>query len=153
MWKKLFHQLPADITYRITILFVGCELLASGTEPYEMKLFVVTPILVKVIPSYFVMITLIRLHLFLGAWYCRQVSDRDPPAILRSTKRSQYIYICIFCIHVRYQNNNSSAFNTVRPSDGILRHRSGSTLAQIMACCLTAQSHYPNQCWLIINKV
>ena len=27
--------------------------------------------------------------------------------------------------------------------------RSGSTLAQVMACCLTATSHYLNQCWLI----
>ena len=32
-------------------------------------------------------------------------------------------------------------------------HRSGSTLAQVMACCLTAPSHYLNQCWLIIRKV
>ena len=43
--------------------------------------------------------------------------------------------------------------NSLRPSDAIWRHRSGSTLAQIMACCLTAPSHYLNQCWLIINKV
>ena len=39
------------------------------------------------------------------------------------------------------------------PSDAIWRHRSGSTLAQVMACCLTAPSHYLNQCWLIISKV
>ena len=32
-------------------------------------------------------------------------------------------------------------------------HRSGSTLAQIMTCCLTAPSHYLNQCWLIISEV
>ena len=31
--------------------------------------------------------------------------------------------------------------------------RSGSTLAQVMACCLTAPSHYLNQCWLIISEV
>ena len=28
--------------------------------------------------------------------------------------------------------------------------RSGSILAQVMACCLVAPSHYLNQCWLII---
>ena len=39
------------------------------------------------------------------------------------------------------------------PSDAIWRHRSGSTLAQVMACCLTAPSHYLNQYWLIIRKV
>ena len=33
------------------------------------------------------------------------------------------------------------------------RHRSGSTLAQVMACCLTAPSHYLNQCWLIISEI
>ena len=34
------------------------------------------------------------------------------------------------------------AFNALWPSDGIWRHRSGSTLAQVMACCPTAPSHY-----------
>ena len=43
--------------------------------------------------------------------------------------------------------------NTVWPSDVIWRHRSESTLAQVMACCLTAPSHYLNQCWLIISKI
>ena len=36
--------------------------------------------------------------------------------------------------------------------DVIWRYRSGSILAQIMACSLTAPSHYLNQCWLIINR-
>ena len=31
--------------------------------------------------------------------------------------------------------------------------RSGSTLAQVMACCLMAPSHYLNQCWLMISDV
>ena len=44
-------------------------------------------------------------------------------------------------------------FNSLWPSDTIWRQRSGSTLAQVMACCLTAQSHYLNQCWLIISGV
>ena len=39
------------------------------------------------------------------------------------------------------------------PSDAIWHWRSWSTLVQIMACCLTAPSHYLNQCWLIISKV
>ena len=43
--------------------------------------------------------------------------------------------------------------NSLWPSDTIWRHKSGSTLAQVMACCLTAPSHYLNQCWLVINKV
>ena len=36
--------------------------------------------------------------------------------------------------------------NALRPSDAIWRHRAGSTLAQVMAFCLTAPSHYLNQC-------
>ena len=37
--------------------------------------------------------------------------------------------------------------------DAIWWQRSGTTLAQVMAWCLTAPSHYLNQCWLIISKV
>ena len=39
------------------------------------------------------------------------------------------------------------------PIDAICRHRSGATLAHIMASCLTAPSHYLNQCWLNIGEV
>ena len=46
-----------------------------------------------------------------------------------------------------------STSNSLWPSDAIWWHRSGSTLAQVMACCLTAPRHYLNQCWLIINEV
>ena len=45
------------------------------------------------------------------------------------------------------------SFNSLWPSDAIWRQRSGSTFAQVMACCLTAPSHYLNQCWLIVSKV
>ena len=41
----------------------------------------------------------------------------------------------------------------LRPSDAIWWHRSGSTLAQVMACSLTAPSHYLNQYWLGISEV
>ena len=44
-------------------------------------------------------------------------------------------------------------FNSLWPSDTIWQHISRSTLDQVMACCLTAPSHYLNQCWLIISKV
>ena len=43
--------------------------------------------------------------------------------------------------------------NSLGLSNTIWWHRSGSTLAQVMACCLMAPSHYLNQCWLIISKV
>ena len=43
--------------------------------------------------------------------------------------------------------------NSLRPNDTIWRQRSESPLAQVMACCLTAPSHYLNQCWFTISKV
>ena len=53
-----------------------------------------------------------------------------------------------------YMNGTSIWWvNSLWPSDAIWRHRSMSTLAQVMACCLTAPSHYLNQCWLMIREV
>ena len=43
--------------------------------------------------------------------------------------------------------------NSLWHRDAIRRQGTKSTLAQVMACCLTASSHYLNQCWLIISKV
>ena len=43
--------------------------------------------------------------------------------------------------------------NSLWPSDAIWWQGSGSTLAQVMACCLMAPSHYLSQCWLIISEV
>ena len=43
--------------------------------------------------------------------------------------------------------------NSLGSGDAIWPQRSGSTLAQAMACCLRAPNHYLNQCWLIISKV
>ena len=52
-----------------------------------------------------------------------------------------------FCHTLLRRSINSSGL-----SDIIWWHRSGSTLAQVMAWCLTAPSHYLNQSWLISNK-
>ena len=46
-----------------------------------------------------------------------------------------------------------SCVHSLRLSDAMWRQRTRSTLAQVMACCLNAPSHYLNQCWLIIPKV
>ena len=44
-------------------------------------------------------------------------------------------------------------FNSLWPSDILWWHRSGSTLAQAMACCLMAPSHHLNQFWFLISQV
>ena len=41
-------------------------------------------------------------------------------------------------------------FNSLWPSDVLWLHRSGSTLAQVMARYLTAPSHYLKQCWFFL---
>ena len=44
--------------------------------------------------------------------------------------------------------------NSLWPGDdAIWWYTTGWTLAQVMACCLTAPSHYLNQCWLTIRVV
>ena len=43
--------------------------------------------------------------------------------------------------------------NSWWPGDATWRRGTRSTLAQVMACCLTAPSHYLNQCWLMIREV
>ena len=47
----------------------------------------------------------------------------------------------------------SCLLNSLWPSDVILRQRSGSTLDQIMACCLMAPNYYLNQCWFLISEL
>ena len=46
---------------------------------------------------------------------------------------------------------NNCYLNSLWPSKAIWQHRTGSTLVQVMACCLLAPSHFLNQCWLIID--
>ena len=46
-----------------------------------------------------------------------------------------------------------SSVNSLKPHDTIWWQRSKSTLAQVMACWLTAPSNYLNKCLLIISKV
>ena len=47
--------------------------------------------------------------------------------------------------------SSNIGINSLWPSDAIWRQKSGSTLARVMACCLTAPRHYLNQCWLILS--
>ena len=48
-------------------------------------------------------------------------------------------YTCNITVH-------GPIINSLWPSDVIWLQGSRSTLAQVMACCLTAPSHYLNQC-------
>ena len=49
--------------------------------------------------------------------------------------------------------SRSQCVNSSAHGDAIWWQRSGSTLAQVMAWCLTAPSHHLKQCWLLINEI
>ena len=53
----------------------------------------------------------------------------------------------------QYSGFSTWRVNSFGPSNAIWWLRCGSTLAQVMACCLTAPSHYLNQCWFLISEV
>ena len=53
----------------------------------------------------------------------------------------------------RLRNQGTLWFNSQWPSDAIKCHGTWYTLNRVIACCLTAPSHYLNQSWLIINEV
>ena len=86
---------------------------------------------------------------------CRHMVSR--PQVLKhgkfSPKYSQETGVSLWVQSVTYLICSVFAIvNLLGPSDATWRHRTESTVAQVMACCLTAPSHYLNQCWLIISK-
>ena len=52
-----------------------------------------------------------------------------------------------------YVPQDTLAVDSLWTGEGIWRHRFGSTLAQVMAWCRQASSHYPNQCWLFTKGI
>ena len=72
---------------------------------------------------------------------------------------SMITFISVFCvpavaiINIITCKEPGNLFQVRAPSDAILRHKPGPTLAQAMAWWLTAPNHYLNQCWLFISKV
>ena len=57
--------------------------------------------------------------------------------------------VCDILLHwnISYQRS-IIRLSSLLPTNAIGQHKAGSTLAQVMACWLTAPSHYMNQCWL-----
>ena len=75
---------------------------------------------------------------------CMLVPDSDWEAYLYGLAplvRDDMQHLCSHCI------------NSLWPGVTIWWLKSGLPLAQVMACCLTALSHYLNQCSPVINKV
>ena len=68
------------------------------------------------------------------------------PLLLREMSQTSIEIISRPCL------TSSSPFNSSWTSGAIWRHKAGTTLAQVIACCLMAPSHRTNKCWHIINK-
>ena len=95
-------------------------------------------------------------NLSLGIWcilYQRSYGTYPGHRYLLPAPNSSYIGVKGVYTQKREGWLQCSKFISLWPSDTIWWQRSGSTLAQAMACCLTAPSHYLSQCWLIINEV
>ena len=85
--------------------------------------------------------------------FCMEACGTPQPEC-RSDPVSLLIKLCLpVTCELEFPACKASEVNSLWPSDTIWRQRSGSTLAQVMAWCLTAPSHYLNQCWLIISEV
>ena len=69
--------------------------------------------------------------------------------------QTEYWYGIIFRIYHHFSLKSLMSFslsiNSLWSGDAISRHRTWSTLVQIIACCLTAPSYYLGQYWLTTN--
>ena len=54
---------------------------------------------------------------------------------------------------MQWSSTVSALLNLLWPSDAIWPQKSGTTVAKLMVCCLTAPSHYLNQCWTFKREV
>ena len=86
------------------------------------------------------------------AWFMRKAGDILKQMMLYYHV-SMWIWLSSFIYKSQYTNLYAASMcpllNSLLLGDDLCRHKSWSTLAQLIACCLTAPSHYPNQCWLI----
>ena len=73
-----------------------------------------------------------------SAWSVKVILWVQQPEVKGFPKNSN-LGICSKTQHSKHPNS-------LGPSDTIWRQRSGSILAHVMACCLTAPSHYLKQC-------
>ena len=73
--------------------------------------------------------------------------------VLMKCKSLNVFENCQYTLKTKVKSPRGYSVDSFWPSDALWQHEYGSTVAQVMACSLTAPSHYLNQCWLIINHV
>ena len=93
-----------------------------------------------------------------SSWFCCRDNTAKWKGNWRSARgwnysaRSPLKLVLIYC-HFLTWSMIPVVFNSSWRSDVIWRQRPESVLARIMSCCLTAPSHYLNQCLRITSKV
>ena len=75
-----------------------------------------------------------------------RICHRNPDFSQRANCYDYFPWVTILTCHHPCQV-------TATHCDAICWHKTLSTLAQVMACCLTAPSHCLNQCWLVIDVI
>ena len=64
------------------------------------------------------------------------------------------VRLSLSCATLHWQDNGTAGqARAMWRSEAMSCYKTWSTLTKVMACCLTAPSHYLNQCWLIIIEV
>ena len=93
-----------------------------------------------------------RAHCVNGAWWQHRAANTE-------TKMSSFWKMKTFSLLAAQEvvilttSSAASDESFIKMKTSPFQCRSGSTLAQVMACRLTAPSHYLNQYWLVINEV
>ena len=85
----------------------------------------------------------------LAPWWLSGFHWLKNPVIEKTWWNIRWYYIDLYMVKAEF----SLWINSLWPSDTIWWHRPGSTLVQVMACCLMAPSHYMKQYWVIISEI
>ena len=80
------------------------------------------------------------------AWYDSNLFDRE---IWLYSFLTTFEYTSLLDYVINMNRIYCKCIHSLWHSNAIWWHRSGSTQAQVMTCCLTAPGHYLIQCWII----
>ena len=142
--QKMFYLYHFMVIYSHSFISLSCEFW------YLIIKFRSKRKLISLCSPYTLMTTIFQQVEKRAAWYIRLSTTKHHLKYAVIYYFWLFVYLHVVCIFVHQIYPSSLIwFYQLWPSDAIWRQRSGTTLPQLMACCLTAPSHYINQCWLI----
>ena len=89
-------------------------------------------------------------HLMTSSCYIHEYLGCLAAELFWRTRNIHLQFISLVDAVTRVEIPNRVILNLLWASDAIRQQKSGSTLVQVMACCLTHQSITIDQCWLLI---